>query len=202
MKIDEKDNFRGGLSFAKVLQVFKLFLPKYSKTLVRTSEFLHLTPTKLKDLKIKGLILDADECISYNEGKILDKNTRHIKELIKDGIKVVVFSNMQCSDRYDVFNGKVKILKNVEGKPAPEGFLKALKLLQLPKKQVAMVGDNYLTDGGCIPLGIHFIRVKPIRRSHETKYHKIIRAPDRYVRKFYDLISRLHDKFRKPAIKL
>jgi predicted HAD superfamily phosphohydrolase YqeG len=51
-----------------------------------------------------------------------------------------------------------------------------------------MVGDNFLTDGGCRKIGMKFIHVKPIPGSEKFMH--------RTTRKYGHLVSRFHDLFR------
>lgn len=197
--IDQKDNPREGITVLKLLQLFRLFFPKYTKTLARIKKFTDLDINKLnkiKKLDIKGIILDTDDCIAYNHGKILPKNIQYIKELKKQGVKIVIYSNLAKSDRYLPVEKYVKILTNLPPKPSKKGFQKAIKALNLPKEKIIMVGDNYITDGGSITFGIPFVKVQPIKTKSG-----IIMILYGGLREFYNKVSQLHDIFREKPIK-
>lgn len=199
-KIDQKDNSREGITVLKLLQLIKLFFPHNTRTLARLDKFEDLNIeklNKLSGLNIKGLIIDTDDCIAYNHGEILPENIQHIKKLNEKGIKIVVYSNMAKSGRYKPIEKYAKILTNLPPKPSKKGFRKAMKATGLPKSQIVMIGDNYITDSGSTRIGIPFIKVKPIGGERGL----IMKAYDK-LRNFYDKVSRFHDKFRKKPINL
>lgn len=199
----QKDFDREGPTLLKLLQLVKLFFPKYTQTLARIAKFSDLNIKKLnelKGLKIKGIILDADECIAYNHGEILEKNVNHIKRLSEGGIKIVIYSNMRKTKRYDPIAKYAKILTRVPPKPNVEGFKKAVALLELPIENIIMVGDNYITDSGSLALGIPFVKIKPIKTKHITLKDKILMPPYGLLRSFYSKIAQLHDLFRKKPL--
>lgn len=178
----EGDKSREGLNITKFLQAFRLLWPSNTKTLARLECFTELDIDKIRtetDVDIKGIILDIDGCVSYNHENILPENSEHIKRLIAHGIKIVVYSNMAKTNRYDVFEGKINVLTNVPPKPDSAGFELAHKKLGLPKNNIVMIGDNYLTDGGAIRAGINFIHVKPLRKPEQEtlaeKVHNFLR---------------------------
>ncbi len=194
---NQKDNNRSGLNLRKIIQLIKLFHPQNTKTFLRLNEFADLNPDQIAKEKgkvIKGIILDIDDCVAKNQAKILKKNLAHIDLLLSQGIKIVILSNMRKTSRYDILSKKIKVLTNFEPKPAPQGFINALKELNLPKENVVMVGDNYITDGGAIPLKIDFIKIKPINALPPNKLHIIAYYPYKWLRGFYDLLSLMYEK--------
>ena len=142
-----------------------------------------------------GLIVDVDECIAYNHMEILNENKEYLNKLSKEGIKIVLFSNMEKNSRYDDLESFLHVLTNVPPKPEPAGFIKALKILDLNAEEVVMIGDNYLTDGGAIQLGIDFIKIKPIKTKHEKKLIKLKRIPDKFLRLFISKLSQIYEVF-------
>ena len=199
-KIDQKDNSREGLTVLKILQLLRLFLPGHTKTLARLNKFQNLDIeklNKLSGLNVKGIILDTDDCIAHNHGNILPENVEHVKALNKKGIKIVIYSNMAKSDRYEPIEKYAKILTNLPPKPSKKGFRQAIKATGLSKSQVVMIGDNYITDSGSIHTGVPFIKVRPIGGNRKL----IMKAYD-ILRNFYDKVSKFHDKFRKKPINL
>lgn len=186
------DESREGINLAKIIQFFKLFHPKYTKTFLRLEHFPDLDVDKIRELtgvEIEGIILDVDCCIAPNHGEILPENLEHLRKLIAKGIKFVIYSNMKWSERYGNLQNDLPVLTNLPPKPDPKGFEIAVQRLGLPKENVVMVGDNYLTDGGAIGAGIRFIHVNPIRREHEGFVEKIqnaLRAVGIFLSRFYE----------------
>jgi len=149
----------------------------------------------------KGAILDVDECMAPHHGEILPQNTDTTIRMVKDGVRIKVFSNMKASARYEPFvqtvqnetGHEIEIILSRYPKPDPRGFLEAKEALQLEQDEdVVMIGDNFVTDGGCIHAGIPFIKVKPIQ-TDQTLLQRIKRSPQTKSRAFYERISDLYD---------
>lgn len=185
-----KDHSREGLTLLKLLHAFSLFLPKNTITLARLKKFSDLDLTKIKNgPDVKGIILDVDGCIAYNHQEILPENLQKIKELTDLGIKIVIYSNMIWSPRYEKLKN-VTVLTGVTAKPSKKGFEMALKMLSLPKENVVVIGDNYLTDGGAIKLGIPFIHVEPL----PEKSHSLKTKINNSLRRFFIWLSKKYEK--------
>lgn len=188
-----EDQRREGITFTKILQLFRLFLPKNSKTLTVLKKFTDFDPEKIHrkyGRTVKGIILDVDDTISTNRGNILPANLKHIEKLRKKGIGIVLMSNMIKTPRYDVLHKDIKVMTNFAPKPEAAGFLQAIAHFKVPKQNIVMVGDNYITDGGAIRLGIPFIRVEPVNDKRKTLAETIHSA----IRRFYILLSRLYQR--------
>lgn len=193
----EGDQSREGLTFGKFMQALRLLWPANTKTLARLERFTELDIDKIRTetgVDIRGIILDVDGCVAYNHENILPENVEHLQKLIARGIKIVVYSNMAKTSRYDVFGGKIEVLTNVPPKPEPAGFESACQKLDVPKENIVMVGDNYLTDGGSIRAGIHFIEVEPLRKPDQESFAEKIHS---FLRSIFKGISRIHDFGRK-----
>jgi HAD superfamily phosphatase (TIGR01668 family) len=203
MYVENKN--REGLTIQKILQLFRLYLPKNTKTLARLKHFADLNVKKINEIKnldIKGIILDVDDCIATNHGEILKENIEHLKLLKSQGIKIGIYSNMKATDRYDIIKDYVKIIINPFAKPDIRGFKHACQSLGLPPENLVMVGDNHITDGGSLKLKIPFVKIKPIKTVYKTLWKKIIMTAYSWLRSYYDCISRIHDIFReKPLTK-
>ncbi len=189
----EEDQSREGVTLRKFIQLFQLLIPKNTKTLAVFDKFTDLSLEKIKDFKIKGIILDVDGCIAYNHKNILSENVTHIKKLVEAGVKFVIYSNAKKTNRYDVLPKAVKVLTNLPPKPEKAGFETALKELGVDKKNVIMIGDNFMTDGGAIQYGIPFIRIKPLRDKNEGFFERA----HALFRSFFIVLSNFHNLFRK-----
>lgn len=193
----EGDQSREGLTFGKFFQALRLFWPANTKTLAHLNKFTDLDVDKIRELtgvEIKGIILDVDGCVAYNHENILPENVEHLQKLIAHGIRIVVYSNMAKTSRYDVFDGTIEVLTNIPPKPEPAGFELACGKLGLPKENIVMIGDNYLTDGGAIRAGINFIEVKPLRKPDQESLAEKVHN---FLRSIFRGISRVHDLGRK-----
>lgn len=189
----EIDQSREGFTWLKILQLFRLFLPKNTRTLTTLEKFSDFNPQKINKkygIKIKGIILDVDETISLNRGKILPENIKHLEKLSRLGIGIVLMSNMVKTSRYNALNKKIIVMTNFAPKPEASGFKKAIKYLDAPKKNIVMIGDNYITDGGAIQLGIPFIFIEPIGKKHPT-FIEIIHSA---IRRFYISLAKFYRK--------
>ena len=133
---------------------------------------------KLLEKGIKILLFDLDNtCIPYVE----KKPTRELKDKfdkLKDmGFKIIIFSNSP-KKRLEPFK---KIL-NVDccakaGKPKRKGFLKILRTYNANLSDVAIIGDQLVTDiYGGNRIGITTILVNPMSNIDMpfTKIHRFI----------------------------
>lgn len=101
----------------------------------------------LKEKNIKGLILDIDNTLIDYDKQIIENAEEWCNNLKNQGIKMCILSN---TNKYK----KVKKVADILGlkylyfahKPSKRGFEKARKILDLPAKQIAVVGDQIFTD--------------------------------------------------------
>lgn len=204
MPTKTKDNSRAGFTFEKIFQMIRLLHPNNIYPSLKVNKF---SDIEIKDInkilnkEIKGLILDVDSTIAPDHHKILKENLEHLQKLHSQSIKIVIYSNMIYTDRYKNLEPYIKVLTNIPAKPSNQGFEQAVKELKLPKKNVAMIGDNFLTDGGAIKYGLTFIKVKPIKRKKESLTLSIELFFPRLFRDFYDLVAAIYEPFRKNKTK-
>lgn len=201
------DISREGLTFEKVRQLGRLFRPKFNCAIAKVSGFPVINISRINELlrtNFKGVILDVDECVAPHHGEVLQENVEAIIDMVRDGVKIVIFSNMKASDRYDsliesVFEAtgyKIKIIMSRYAKPDKRGFDECVSAFDLQEgEQVLMVGDNLVTDGGCIGAGIPFIKVRPIKTKNEGFLKKAKRVFQTGSRGFYSGISNIYDFF-------
>ena len=148
-----------------------------------------LTLEQLAQLDIRGLIIDVDNTLTPpNAMQPSDGVTQWLCMLHQNDVRVVLLSN-NSHTRVEPFAKKLGLpfLANAL-KPLPFGIHRALKLMQLPKSQVAVLGDQIFTDiAGANLSGIRGILVKPVHEK-ETAFFRFKRrleqpAIDRYYRK-------------------
>lgn len=133
---------------------------------------------KLLERGIKCLLFDLDNtCVPYIDKKPTKKLKEHFDKLKDMGFKVIIFSNSP-KDRLEPF----KKYLNVDccakaGKPRKNKFLKVLKLYNLNLPDVAIIGDQLVTDiYGGNKVGITTILVNPMSNIDMpfTKIHRFI----------------------------
>jgi uncharacterized protein len=167
---------REGLTLYKFWRFISLpFSPSKVKTWFAVKNFVDISPTRLMSAGIQGILLDADGVLGPNGTQDFEEPIkRHVQSFLNQGIRVAIYTNAR-EDRFDQFKD-VEIVTNVQAKPNPQGFKKAIiDFLKLEDhKKVCMIGDNYITDGGAIELGIPFIYVSPLQ-GNERLYHRLTR---------------------------
>lgn len=136
-----------------------------------------LCEVSLEDLGaagIRGLILDLDNTVvGWGGTEIADEHLAWVREARDRGMRLVMLSN-NFSDRVTHIAQKMDIPFVARAlKPLPVGFLCALRVLGLPRRQVAVVGDQLFTDvlGGKL-CGLYTILTEPL----ESKDHPITNA--------------------------
>ena len=157
---------REGLTGAKISRFLSLpFQPSRLSTYISVKRFEEIPLEILSRDGMEGVLLDADGTLGPHhtcsfEDSVLD----HVRAMLRQGLKVAIYTNA-AEDRFQTFEELgVKIVNNVPPKPDRGGFEIAMKEflgLTNPSK-VCMIGDNYITDGGAIDVGMRFIHVQPV----------------------------------------
>ena len=96
---------------------------------------------------IRGLIVDLDNTIlGFHETELAAEHVAWVEEAHERGFKIIMVSN-NFSERVQTIAQALRIdcIPNAL-KPLPFGFWQALRRLRLPRKQVAVVGDQLFTD--------------------------------------------------------
>lgn len=143
----------------------KLYTKMYPKAYFNNIK--DITIEFLQTHNIKGLLIDVDNTlIDYNKN-ILDGVKEWIDKMRDEGIKLCILSNT---------NNKLKV-QNVSRyldipyiffamKPLKHGFKKGMKKLKLDSKNIAVIGDQLLTDVlGANRSNMYSILVKPIHEK-------------------------------------
>ena len=200
------DISREGLKLSKIAQLWRLFAPRNNHAIVKVSEFRRINIQRINELigsNFKAVILDIDECVAPHHGEILPENIDHIAAMVGEGTKLVIYSNMKASDRYEPVVTRVKsnhdydikIIMSPYAKPDIRGFAHCIDELNLePDEDVLMIGDNFLTDGGSLQAGIAFAQVKPIRSIGESIAKRLKRIFQTSTRSFYSGVSGAYDR--------
>lgn len=119
---------------------------------------------KLKENGIKCLLFDLDNtCVPYVDRSPNRKLKNLFDELQDIGFRVIIFSNSPKA-RLEPFKRELKVDCCAKaGKPRKNKFLKVIKMYNLDLSEVAIVGDQLVTDiYGGNKVGIMTILVNPI----------------------------------------
>jgi len=106
-----------------------------------------ITKEMLDDMGVTGLILDVDNTLTtHNNPKPDFKVLEWISKMRECGIGLVILSN-NYKRRIRPFAGEIKLpFVAFAAKPLPFGYARALRVLGVPKRSVAIVGDQIFTD--------------------------------------------------------
>ena len=137
---------------------------------------------KLKNNGIKCLLFDLDNTIvPYNEKVPPKKVIDLFKKLKEIGFKVIIFSN-SGKRRLKIFKETLEVDCCPRAcKPSTKKFIKVMKELSFNESEVAIIGDQIMTDilGGNLT-GITTILINPISKN-DIIFTKINRLRERRV---------------------
>ncbi|MFJ8512671.1 YqeG family HAD IIIA-type phosphatase [Lysinibacillus xylanilyticus] len=137
-----------------------------------------ITPEKLQDLGIKGIITDLDNTlVEWDRADATEELVIWLRIMKESGIRVIIASNNKEA-RVKQFAEPLGIpYIHKARKPLRNAFYSAIVQLGLRPKEVVMVGDQLLTDVmGANRLGLHTVLVKPVAQSDGlvTKFNRFI----------------------------
>ena len=134
----------------------------------------------------RGLIFDIDNTLAAFDipdppAEVVEL-INHLKQI---GFGVCLLSNNN-EQRVVAFNNPLELPAiHKAGKPKKRGILKAVSLLNLPKEQTAIIGDQLFTDiWGGNRCGVHTILVDPLATRDEWTV-KLKRKPEKIVKNIY-----------------
>ena len=152
---------------------------------------------KLKSRGIKCLMFDLDNTIVPIKMKTPSDKIKELFNNLKEmGFKVIIFSNSPKS-RLKPFKEELQVDCSASSKkPNPKKFLQVLDIYKFSVSEVAIIGDELLTDiVGGNRIGITTILVNPIgkkdfflakiRRSIEKRIMKKMRKKDLFSKGRY-----------------
>ncbi len=118
-----------------------------------------ISPSFLKKHDIKGLLLDLDNTLTTHDNpRPADGVIDWIKKIKSDGVKMMIVSNNH-PPRVKPFAEMLGLDFISEGKkPLSSGFNRAQKFMDIPFKNLAVVGDQIFTD----MLGANLKRIRGI----------------------------------------
>jgi hypothetical protein len=138
---------------------------------------------ELEAAGIRGLIVDLDNTLlGFRETELATDHLAWVAEAHDRGMAIVMVSN-NFSERVRAIAQRLGVLGSVPNalKPLPFGFLRAKKMLGLPKRSIAVVGDQLFTDvlGGKL-CGHYTILTEPIE-SKDFPLTKVFRFLERLM---------------------
>ena len=140
----------------------RIFTPRYV--------FRNVTSISLAFLKAQGieaLVLDIDNTLTEHGSQHLRPEIEAwIRKMKKSGIKLMIASN-NVEKRVAPFAKRLGMdYVSFSCKPSPIWLLKAMKKWHLPRKKIALVGDQIFTDGLAGQLyGANVFLVRPMAKD-------------------------------------
>lgn len=127
----------------------------------------NINATLLKKNNLAGLILDVDNTLIDFERRMPAGIQECIEGLKQNGIKCCILSNSNDVDKVSYIAKKLDIpFLYFAKKPFKSGFNKAKDLLKLEAENIAVVGDQIMTDViGANRSNMFSILVKPIEEK-------------------------------------
>lgn len=106
-----------------------------------------ITIDLLKENNIKGLLLDVDNTLIDFNKKILEGSKEWCEDLKKQGIKLCILSNTNKIEKVKRVANELDLQYiNFAKKPSKSGFKRAMELLKLDARNMAIAGDQVMTD--------------------------------------------------------
>lgn len=143
---------------------------------------------ELQDKGIKGIIVDMDNTlVPYHQRSLDTPVLEWMKQAKIEGFKMCIVSNNLAAQGEELARELDTPAIWSAVKPRSRSFRKALQIMELAPKEVAVIGDQVFTDilGGN-RLGMYTILVVPLSQK-EMIWTKAIRSMER---KFLNLFER------------
>ena len=106
-----------------------------------------ITIELLRENNIKGLLLDVDNTLIDFNHKILEGVSKWCEDLKKQGIKLCILSNTNKIEKVKQVAKELDLQYiNFAKKPSKSGFKRAMELLKLDAENMAIAGDQVMTD--------------------------------------------------------
>lgn len=126
----------------------------------------------LKRLGVRGILLDIDNTLTTHDNPQIDTAvTAWLSAVQAAGFTAVVVSNNQAA-RVAPFAQKIGLSYQAKAaKPLPKGYRAAARMLGLPPRQCAVIGDQIFTDIlGANLAGMPSILLEPIQAEVDQKF--------------------------------
>ena len=112
---------------------------------------------------VRGIIFDIDNTIVADNALADDRVISLFRRLQGMGFRICIVSNNQKRrvEPFAIATGAVYICD--AAKPNARGYIRAIRLMRLPRRKIVAVGDQIFTDViGAKLVGIYCILVKPL----------------------------------------
>lgn len=154
-----------------------------------------ITPEFLKEKGITALVLDVDNTLTGDGSQQLDPGVSAWLEAMRAaGVSLTIVSN-NTGRRVRPFARRIGLAwVPLACKPLPVGLMVARRRLGVPRRQMAMVGDQLFTDR--LAAGLYGIRClsvlprTPHDKSRGVRFKRRLEAP--FLRRYYEKGGKTH----------
>ena len=149
---------------------------------------------RLSSIGIKGFILDIDNTLVKPSERIPNRELLQWIEKVRErGFQLCILSNASRKRVSSFSTGLGIYAISKARKPASSGFMKAVRLMELDKSVVCMVGDQLFTDVyGAKKIGIYTLYTRPIVLL-EVFTVMLKRIPEYFIMRCYNKRNRLYE---------
>lgn len=161
-------------------------MKKYFLPTSYVDDFTKITPARLNQLDVRAIIIDLDNTlVGYDEMNANDRVLEWIRLMKDNDIKVTIVSNGR-KKRVSQFAmpHKIDYIFNAR-KPLTKNYKKAIRLMNVPKNETIMVGDQLMTDiFGANLVGMKSILVIPVK-SKDGLATLLNRRIERFIMRYF-----------------
>lgn len=145
-----------------------------------------ITIDLLKKNRIKAILLDVDNTLIDFDLKILKGAKNWCEEMRNNDIKLLILSNTNKIEKVKKVAEELSLpYINFAKKPFKSGFKKAMKMLELEEKYIAVAGDQIMTDVvGGNRMKMYTILTKPLGKK-DIFITRIKRPLEKVIIKMY-----------------
>ncbi len=154
------------------MSLLRSFFPDFARPSVY-----ELTPARLAEHGFRALILDIDNTLVSPNAPADDAARSFAARMREAGIRIMVLSN-NGEERARSFAAALACPYLAKAaKPRPDGFLKAVELLEADPSSVLVVGDQLFTDiFGAHRAGLPALLVDALDPAHEQPFVRVKRV--------------------------
>ena len=154
-----------------------------------------ITPAFLRDHGITALVLDVDNTLTGDFSQTLEPSVQKWLDTMRGaGISLTIVSN-NTAERVRPFADKVGLdFGPLAAKPLPPGRMAARRRLGVPRRRMAMVGDQIFTDRLAAGLyGIPCLYTMPRGGDHQKGVQFKRKFEPFWIARYYQKGGRLYE---------